>query len=431
MVTPVLLLAVAALGGVGASMWSRSVRKYDGPHGEVVEEHDSWVPEIAAGGSLAILATWGALSFFGGATGLMSGGLGQIGNSGSATPTAPVVSGLAAIVVDTSTTRATYTVTAAGGSTHDSTRLVITRLTAADTLIDSIYGGAVLDKTVASNTNLKADTTYRLFVRARATNGAGWGASVVDTFVNTASAWPNNEPSGMTEIVSTDGSDKYFGTGGSGTGWFFGGRWADNTYVNQDITCSGSRYGTCVTKTLFVGDQSGFNGLAQYDWNSTVGTKRHLYFRTIFKFSSNYQICASDEKPFGYLAYQGGLNDLFMGMKSSGAWDLANQGHNSDPGSWSYVGTGTINFTMTPGDWITLEIYAVGESTSSSSDGEIHIWIDGSSHYSVTGLNYSSVSSHWRGMSLFNYWGGGCSGATAKAVQDTIFISEVYVSGKN
>lgn len=244
---------------------------------------------------------------------------------------------------------------------------------------------------------------------------------------NTSAPSANNEPSGMTQIIYTDGSDKYFGNGGSGTGWFYGARWLDNTYVQGDVPDATSPHGTVIEKRSFVGDVSGWNGLAQYNWASTVGVKRHVYFRSLFKFSSNYQICVSDEKPFGYLGGPGGDGaDIFIGMKSSGAWDISNQLNGA---GWSYM---TLPFTMTKTQWIKLEMYLIAESAAGASDGEMYIWVDDTLVKASTGLDWSSGTPGWSQADLFNYWGGGCDGVLwpAKAVNDKISIGEIYISGK-
>ncbi|MEX2048882.1 MAG: Ig-like domain-containing protein [Gemmatimonadota bacterium] len=235
-------------------------------------------------------------------------------------------------------------------------------------------------------------------------------------------SWPNNEPTGMARIVSTNGSDKYFGGSPTSPGWFYGGRWNDNTYVQDGIPDAGSRYGTVIEKRLNVGDVAGWNGLAEYNWSSTAGVRRHLYFRAIFKFSSNYQICSTNEKPHGYLGGPGGDGaDVYAYMRPSGAWSLANE----------FPGAGfndiNLNFTMTRGQWITLEMYFVAESSSGASDGERHIWMSGSLKDSATGVNWGSGTPGWSQMDIFNYWGGG--GCT-KTVNDVISISEIYLSGK-
>lgn len=234
--------------------------------------------------------------------------------------------------------------------------------------------------------------------------------------------WPSNEPAGMTVITSTDGSDKYFGTGGSGPGWFFGGRWNDNTYVEDGISDSSSRYGSVIQKRLFAGDPAGWNGLAEFNWSSTAGVKRHMYYRASFKFSNNYQICSTNEKPHGYVGGPGGDGaDIYVYMFPNGAWSMANE----------FPGAGfndiNLNFTMTRGQWITLEMYFVAESSAGASDGERRIWINGTQVSSATGVNWGSGAPGWSQIDIFNYWGGG--GCT-KTVNDVISISEIYVSGK-
>ena len=114
-------------------------------------------------------------------------------------------------------------------------------------------------------------------------------------------AWPDNEPSGMTVIVSGDGSDKYFGNQGNSS-WSFGAKWNDNTFVEGNIADADSRYGTVIEKRFFVGATSGWNGIASLgDWGDNYD---EVYYRWIVKYSSNYDTHNSGEKHFYF-----GIND--------------------------------------------------------------------------------------------------------------------------
>ncbi|MEQ1855820.1 MAG: Ig-like domain-containing protein [Longimicrobiales bacterium] len=235
-------------------------------------------------------------------------------------------------------------------------------------------------------------------------------------------SWPNHEPTGMAHILSTNGSDKYFGGTPTSPGWFYGGRWNDNTYVQSGIPDAGSRFGTVVQKRMFVGDVAGWNGLAEYNWSSTVGVKRHLYVRAIFKYSSNYQFCGNNEKMF-YVGGPGGDGaDVYIGViGSNGSTYLANE---FNGGGFNNI---FFNYTIPKGQYITVEEYYVAESAPGSSDGEYHIWIDGVQRASATGQNWSSGAPGFSQIDLMVYWGGA---SCTKSVNDVISISEIYVSGK-
>lgn len=229
-----------------------------------------------------------------------------------------------------------------------------------------------------------------------------------------------NEPAGMTRILYTDGSDKLFGTGGTAPGWFFGARWLEDRYVEDGVPDGTSPHGTVIEKRLYVGDPAGWNGLAEYNWAQTVGVKRRLYLRAVFKFSANYQICSTNEKPFGYVGGPGGDGaDVYIYMDPSGRWGLSNEFNGA-----GFV-VASIPFTMQRGQWITLELDLVAESSPSASDGERRIWINRQLVNSAAGLNWSSGPPGWSQTDLFNYWGGG--GCT-KNVNDVISIGEIYLS---
>jgi len=235
-------------------------------------------------------------------------------------------------------------------------------------------------------------------------------------------SWPNNEPTGMTQILFTNGSDKYFGGSPTSPGWFYGGRWNDNTFVQAGIPDASSRYGSVIEKRMVVGDVAGWNGLAEYNWASSVGVKRHLYVRTIFKYSSNYQFCAANEKMF-YVGGPGGDGaDVYIGViGSSGATYLANE---FNGGGFNNI---FFNYTITKGQYMTVEEYFVAESAPGSSDGEYYVWINGVLRASATGQNWSSGTPGFSQIDVMVYWGGA---SCTKTVNDVISISEIYVSGK-
>ncbi|MEQ1855821.1 MAG: hypothetical protein ABL963_05070 [Longimicrobiales bacterium] len=261
---------------------------------------------------------------------------------------------------------------------------------------------------------------------------SGLSATIPTTVIDSATtpqpppppqgSWPNNEPTGMTRIMSTNGSDKYFGSNPTAPGWFYGGRWNDNTYVQAGIPDASSRYGTVIEKRMVVGDVAGWNGLAEYNWSSTAGVKRHLYVRAIFKYSSNYQFCAANEKMF-YVGGPGGDGaDSYIGViGGNGSTYLANE---FNGGGFNNI---FFNYTITKGRYMTVEKYFVAESAPGSSDGEYYIWIDGVQVASATGQNWSSGAPGFSQIDLLVYWGGS---SCTKTVNDVISISEVYVSGK-
>lgn len=155
---------------------SKSVRKWQGADGEVTETDESWLPEIREAGKWMIAAA----GIFGGAWGAVVIGTSAsrpgAGTAGSFQYGAPNTPTLDIIVTDTSTWAWTGSVfVGSGDATHDSTQIQVLRV-AGDTLIDSIWGPTT-DSVVASNANLKADTTYVVRMRYKANpNKGGWSA---------------------------------------------------------------------------------------------------------------------------------------------------------------------------------------------------------------------------------------------------------------
>ena len=189
MIAPWLIL-VAALGGAFLALRGRGVIRH--PDGSV-EEWDDRGPAhdlVKWGGIAGVTIAGMSLAFFGSPAGLaiLSGGLKTAGTT-SAPPVGPpnAPTGVATVVIDTSTVYAFGSAFAgSGGDTQDSIRYAITRL-AADTtaiLTEVKTGAAQVRDTIADNTNLKADTTYKSWLKYHGVSG-GWSAwSAPDTFVN-------------------------------------------------------------------------------------------------------------------------------------------------------------------------------------------------------------------------------------------------------
>lgn len=343
-------------------------------------------------------------------------------HSGAVTPApgAPNTPNASVSVTDTSTWIVTLgTCVPSGSDTCDSIQVQVDRNGGnfSAPLTDAKSGLQTAD-TLSDNTDWKADTTYVVRARVKAVTG-GWSAYDSVTVIN--SAWPNNEPAGMTLITSTNGSDKYFGTGGSGTGWFFGGRWNDNTYIQGNVTASGSRYGTAVVKRQFIGDPAGWNGLAEYTWSGPLGTFRHLYIRWIVKYSSNYEVNSGNDKHFyvyqsssggAYVQIRASTNDHFLvnEMPSAGFNDI------------------NLGADQTYNSWDTYELYYIAESSASASDGSYTLWRNNVQLVTASGQNWSSETPGFGRISFYEYYGGN---GPAKTVNDSIMISELYISGKN
>lgn len=217
-------MAVSALGGVMLAKGLRRLTDVDGT--EIEERWGSNVPEVAVGGSLAILGTLGVLSFWGAGVGLGGGrvGTGTTSSFSYSAPNAPTVD---AQFIDSSTVKVILSAfVGSGDATHDSTHIQIDRVGGnfSSPLVDSISGAVLID-TLQSNANLKFDTTYIVRARVKANpNKGGWSAYDSVTYVNTsqnvffACQWPTT---GSTSAAVQD----------CGTN-----DWSNTSYVNASST---------------------------------------------------------------------------------------------------------------------------------------------------------------------------------------------------
>lgn len=259
-------------------------------------------------------------------------------------------------------------------------------------------------------------------------------------------SWPNNEPAGLTAVfpghptvegVLIDGSNTdfdYTGQGGSdlGAGWSMNNKWLDITKI-LSTTSAGSRYPSVLRKNMFIGDSSGWNGVATIA--NFAATYEELYFRFIFRYSANWQINGGGEKLFMFGEVGGSGSSFYPGPTGSGVIQMRNQSSNSGGGGiWR-----SASVTLPKGEWNTIELHMVAQSVQGVADGTFHMWLN---NVEITDFNLLSgataqgviswfAASHssrlWRGLQLPLHWGGG---GGPKTVNDNIDVSEMYLTGK-
>lgn len=247
--------------------------------------------------------------------------------------------------------------------------------------------------------------------------------------------WPNNEPAGMTMIISQNGSTKTF------PGWFQDSRWQDDEFVSV-VSDPASRYGSAIEKRFFVGDVSGWNGQTS---RTSFFNFREVYFRLIFTLSSNFQFHTGGGKYFYWgrkpTGTTTGPSQFILRPFAGRPLQLAVQISLSDGGSTSQPGS-----NYQPGNLpnITKNNYHTAEILHRINDpgldnGSLRMWQDGveGTDWSKNGQPYAPAldSEDWfatdnfiGGILAFMFWGG--QGNT-KTVNDYIRISEFYASGRN
>lgn len=220
--------AVIALGGAavlgGLMPWRRRI--WRALHGIIEWEGERGRLTVGSPAGLAVLGSIGVLSlaFLGGIGGGIAGGLGGVSGDTSpfeyGAPNAP--EGMDVIVDDTSTWRVTFPAfSGSGDDTQDSISVTVLRSGAADTLFHAVSETQSAD-TISDNTDLKADTTYRVLGRHHGANG-GWSnadtlsvlnsVGVVDWFCDWRhdTGTGDNAVRGTASVNGSAGLDECFG----------------------------------------------------------------------------------------------------------------------------------------------------------------------------------------------------------------------------
>ena len=189
---------------------------------------------------------------------------------------------------------------------------------------------------------------------------------------------------------------------------------------------------------MYIGDTSGWNGLASED--NFADDYEALYFRLIFKFSSNWQHENSGDK----LWYWGDANNgsgasfyfLLRNVNGAGEISIVNQaGQGGDVGSWRG------STVVTKGEWHTVELIVNAQSALGQSDGSFQVfldnvevadfsWLGGTPDPGQNSIEWYGSSHSTRlfsGVQMLLYWGGGSG---TKTVNDHIDFSEFYITGK-
>lgn len=133
---------------------------------------------------------------------------GRPGMPGTASvPGPPNTPTIDVIVDDTSTWRVTFTAfVGSGADTQDSISVTVLRSGAADTLFHAVSGVQIAD-TISDNTDLKADTTYRVLGRQKGAQGL-WSAADTLSVLNTVSAGTKYFECDWDEVGTTEAKAK-------------------------------------------------------------------------------------------------------------------------------------------------------------------------------------------------------------------------------
>lgn len=241
-------------------------------------------------------------------------------------------------------------------------------------------------------------------------------------------SWPDHEPAGLRTIFTVDGSTTHFGSE-----YFYGVARVNENRVRV-VSDAASKYGKAIEKRYRIGDESGWNG-GVVTTHLPGGPYRELYYRIVFRLSSNWQWHHSGGKYF----YYGTTRHSTRGHLG---WDRAGRT------AWTDFGSGVGMYRpngippISRDEYHTIEVHH-GASTNGG-NGFLRMWVDGVrvESYNLVGNptqnNVRLENRQWLAttgladkrldrIQAFMFWGGQDD---VKRVNDWVRLSELYISGK-
>lgn len=239
-------------------------------------------------------------------------------------------------------------------------------------------------------------------------------------------AWPNHEPAGMRSIFLANGTSTNFGS--------FPGITRINPSKVSVVSDPASKYGRAIEKRYRVGDGAGWGGGVVTSY-LPGGPYQELYYRIVFRVSSNWQWHRGGGKFFYY-----------------GTTRHATRGHLGWDGGgrirWVDFGTGVGQYIPNSLPPISRNVYHTIEvhhrASTNGANGFLRMWVNGVKvqSYNLVGNpkqnNVQLENRTWLAtagvadkrldrLQAFMYWGGN---GDVKRVNDWVRLSELYISGK-
>ena len=225
-----------------------------------------------------------------------------------------------------------------------------------------------------------------------------------------------NEPIEFTKITERSFS-------GYGEGWFEQGN--DNFSIVQEN--SAPRSPKLVGRITYpVGFEGGYEP-AKTGYSKFSSKK--LYVSFSIKHSDNWQGHPSGVNKILFItdSSTGGGGDpmyfLLNGTTSNYHFEIRKQGS-----------LGSENFSqnispvsITPGDWVNIELLLVMNSTPGKSDGEAHLWVNGQKTSEHTAVLWSDGNCTWDSIRWEPIWGGIGDSIREKIM---MYVDHIYVSGQ-
>jgi hypothetical protein len=247
-------------------------------------------------------------------------------------------------------------------------------------------------------------------------------------------AWPN-EPGGLTRLSGYEFNDSLpTGIGvPAGEGWLINN---PDGYVSQarDLGApfSPPQVGRWRYPIGFVGGQEPATLYRDLD-----GTRRELYFGYWWKASAPWEGHPTGVNEMSYVLARDNIFVVKMQGQPGGPYVLAvnaefttSNGHlansaGDDPGPRDLFGNvNGGNYVVTPGRWYQIEAYVKMSTSSTSRDGVIRWWVNGTPVGNYTTVNFDAARP-WEDFAISPNWGG--VGGT-KTEEDYFWCAHVRLS---
>lgn len=248
--------------------------------------------------------------------------------------------------------------------------------------------------------------------------------------------WKTSEPSGEGNLPSgfTQLESRNFDST-SETGWWAGGsRFSVVASPGAEAESTSGNVGQYFFQSGDAGGEApGSTGIDVSNSTLWLSGSDEVFLRFRFRVSSDWGGHPTGTNKIFYItmAAQGGNGDpAFMSLQTDvSPWQVSVRSQGTGDVSVPNTGSFLSTVGITPGDWYTVELHLVRNTTAASTDGAFALWVNGTktqedlscSWHNTTGAVWDSVK--WEPV-----WGGG-GGTVPNDMEMQMSFIDLYVKG--